>query len=171
MYGYALDIAVQGGCPALVPAASYYADGRKIVIWDKSGLMDVSGAFRSCLKASGGQSFEAMRRLTIKMLSAAGCAWDWLIPSCCLDTAPDQICFAPETGQVLYCVRPSEELDCINTVITEEGSVLILDAAMDIALEYAPSFSRSLQRIKKEALERRSASRHIIRRLELIPLG
>ena len=37
MYGYALDIAVQGGCPALVPAASYYADGRKIVIWDKSG--------------------------------------------------------------------------------------------------------------------------------------
>ena len=65
MYGYALDIAVQGGCPALVPAASYYADGRKIVIWDKSGLMDVSGAFRSCLKASGGHSFEAMQPLRL----------------------------------------------------------------------------------------------------------
>ena len=52
-----------------------------------------------------------------------------------------------------------------------EFSGFVLDAAMDIALEYAPSFSRSLQRIKKEALERRSASRHIIRRLELIPSG
>ena len=171
MYGYALDIAQQGGCPALVPAASYYADGRKIVIWDKSGLMDMSGAFGCCLRVSGGQPFEAMRRLTIKMLSAAGCAWDWLIPSRCLDTAPEQICFSPEPGRVLFCIRSLEELDCIKAQITEDDSVLILDAAMDIAMQHAPAFGRSLQRIKKEALERRCTSRHIIRRLELIPAG
>ena len=103
---YVYDILSQGTCPALVPGTWFMDGGRRLLVWDMAGLLNVHMLASGEIRSNGlGQGMHMLLKLVSQVFHAVRTAEDWLVPAGFLQMSNGGVWFDPASEQVRFMMK------------------------------------------------------------------
>ncbi len=170
MADYLFGIAEQGNCPALFPAGVFGCGDQTIVVWDKSGHMDIADAFREMAGTGGMDSRKAFLDLSCMLFSALAEAEDWLIPTEALDLSKKHTGCDLKNKTVKFCLGGTDDVHPISGCCCGKDLAGAFSLLGDVFSDVFPGIPFPLQALEKKTLAENLGIKSIIKQLGLMQM-